>query len=80
MKSMMGENRIFVGHVVRVYGGSKKFMAIIGSLRYPLCGYVSKTMGAVVCILKGGGFGLQNRSCGLKYTMSFDEAYLNTEK
>ena len=33
MKSMMGENRIFVGHVVRVYGGSKKFMAIIGGLR-----------------------------------------------
>ena len=34
MKSMMGENRIFVGYVVRVYGGSKKFMAIIGGLRY----------------------------------------------
>jgi len=34
MKSMMGENRILVGHVVRVYSGSKKFMAIIGSLRY----------------------------------------------
>ena len=30
----MGENRIFVGHVVHVYGVSKKFMAIIGGLRY----------------------------------------------
>jgi len=34
MKFMIGENRIFVGHVVRVYGGSKKFMVIIGGLRY----------------------------------------------
>ena len=30
----MGENRIFVGHVVCVYGGLKKFMAIIGGLHY----------------------------------------------
>ena len=29
----MDENRIFVGQVVRVYGGSKKFMLIIGGLR-----------------------------------------------
>ena len=34
MKAMMGENRIFVDHMVHVYGGLKKFMAIIGGLRY----------------------------------------------
>ena len=32
MKAMIGENIIFVGHMVRVYSGSKKFIAIIGSL------------------------------------------------
>jgi len=36
MKAMMGENRIFVGHVVRLHGGSKKLMVIISSLRYHL--------------------------------------------